>query len=248
MALHSYHRAWIEEKQFWKNTFKFKIQLFVPTKNHAKQFVLIAQNISKLDDSQRKTLRGWIITYIEVGDVSRRLTHEAKASEVTRLALDLLILLWAGGVITGEVKVIKGSTRSGHHLLKLLLVVVSEPVLLLVIVLAVVVPPGVVVLVGGGVELLSLGQSTIKWVVSPHSKKPLVDLLLSLQNLCKTQNFLASRTISSLGMFSYCSSEAIVKEDKTNSKVDKPIVLVGLASWPPTRALVIKGLLVWEAS
>jgi hypothetical protein len=58
MALHSYHRAWIKEKQFQKSTFKFKIQLFVLTENLAKQFVLIAQGILKLDDSQRKTLGG----------------------------------------------------------------------------------------------------------------------------------------------------------------------------------------------
>jgi hypothetical protein len=37
-------------------------------------------------------------------------------------------------------------------------------------------------------------------VVSPHSKQPLGDLLLSLWNLCKAQNFLASRAISSSGM------------------------------------------------
>jgi hypothetical protein len=48
-------------------------------------------------------------------------------------------------------------------------------------------------------------------------------------------------------MLSYCSLEATVKEDKGNSKADE-IVLVGLASWPPTQALVIKALLVKEAS
>jgi hypothetical protein len=89
--------------------------------------------------------------------VSQRLTHEAKAGKVTWLALDLLILLLAGGVITGEVKVVEGSTRSELYLLELLLlVVVPEAVLLLVIALAVVVPLGVIVLVGG-VDLLLLG-------------------------------------------------------------------------------------------
>jgi hypothetical protein len=39
-----------------KNIFKFKIQLFVLTKNLTKQLILIAQSIFKLDDSQRKTL------------------------------------------------------------------------------------------------------------------------------------------------------------------------------------------------
>jgi hypothetical protein len=69
-----------------------------------------------------------------------------------------LILLRAGGVITGEVKVTEGCTRSGHHLLELLLLLlIPEAVLLFVVTLAVVVPLGVVVLVGGGVELLPLG-------------------------------------------------------------------------------------------
>jgi hypothetical protein len=54
--------------------------------------------------------------------------------------------------------------------------------------------------------------------------------------------------ISSSGMLSYCSSEAVAKEDKANSKADETVVLVGLASWPPKQALVIKALLVSEAS
>jgi hypothetical protein len=85
--------------------------------------------------------------------VSRRLAHEAKASEVICLLLGSLILLRAGGVVAGEVEVAEGCTRSGQ----LLLLLVPKPVLLLAIVLAIVVPLGVVVLVGGGVELLSLG-------------------------------------------------------------------------------------------
>jgi hypothetical protein len=72
------------------------------------------------------------------------------------LALDLLILFWARGVITREVEVAQGSTCSGHDLLKLLLVVVSETVLLVIVTLTVVVPVGVVIVVGG-VELLPLG-------------------------------------------------------------------------------------------
>jgi hypothetical protein len=48
-------------------------------------------------------------------------------------------------------------------------------------------------------------------------------------------------------MLSYCLSEVVVKEDKANSKVDETM-FVGLASWPPTQALVIKALLVKEAS
>jgi hypothetical protein len=74
-----------------------------------------------------------------------------------------------------------------------------------------------------------LGQSAMKWVVSPYKKQPLGDLLLSLRNLCKARNFLASRVILSLGMLSYYSSEAAAKEDRTNSNADE-IVLVGLAS------------------
>jgi hypothetical protein len=53
-------------------------------KDLVKQFVLIAQSILKLDDSQRKTLKGEIVTCIRVRvrDLSGRLAHEAKAGEV----------------------------------------------------------------------------------------------------------------------------------------------------------------------
>jgi hypothetical protein len=142
-----------------KGTLKLKIQLFVLTKNLAKQFVLIAKGILKLDDSQRKTLEGWIITYIgvRVGDVSWRFAHEAKSGEVTCLTLGLLILLWARGVIAREVEVVEGSTRSGHHLLELLLLRVPEAVLLTLALVTGVILVVVVVLVEGGVELLPLG-------------------------------------------------------------------------------------------
>jgi hypothetical protein len=80
-----------------KRTFNFKIKLLVLKKNLAKQLVLVTKGILKLNDSQRKTIRRYIITYIRVGvrvrDVSQRLAHEAKAGEVTLLVLDLLILL-----------------------------------------------------------------------------------------------------------------------------------------------------------
>jgi hypothetical protein len=46
-----------KSSDFRRGTFKLKIQLFVFTKNLAKQLVLIAKGILKLDDSQRKTLR-----------------------------------------------------------------------------------------------------------------------------------------------------------------------------------------------
>jgi hypothetical protein len=88
--------------------------------------------------------------------VLRWLAYEAKAGEVTCLALGPLILLGAGGVIAREAKVAEGCTRSGHHLLELLLLLVPKAALLLVVALAVVIPLGVVILVGGGVELLPL--------------------------------------------------------------------------------------------
>jgi hypothetical protein len=93
-----------------------------------------------------------------------------------------------------------------------------------------------------------LGQSAMKWMVSPHLKQLLGDLLISLWNLCKAQNFLISRVISSLGMLSYYSSKVAAKENRANSKADEIVVLVGLASWPPTQALVIKALLEREPS
>jgi hypothetical protein len=68
--------------------------------------------------------------------VPRCLAHKAKAGEVARLALGPLILRGAGGVITGEVKVADGYTRSGHHLLELLLLI-PEAVLLLALALVV---------------------------------------------------------------------------------------------------------------
>jgi hypothetical protein len=158
--------------------------------------------------------------------------------------LDLLILLWDGGVVTGEVEVVQGSIHMGHDLLEILLLLVLEAVLLLVVALVVVVLVVVVILIGG-VELLPLeavgdevsGVATLKAALrwSPP---------LSLRNLCKTRNFLASKAISSSGMLSYYSLEAAAKEDRANSKADETVMLVGLASWPPTRALVIKVLLV----
>jgi hypothetical protein len=51
-----------------------------------------------------------------------------------------------------------------------------------------------------------------------------------LRNLCKAQNFLTSKAISSSGMLSYYSSEPAHKEDKANFKADESVVLVGLAT------------------
>jgi hypothetical protein len=149
-----------------ENTFKFKIQLFIFVKNLAKQLVLIAKGILMLDDSKEKTLEGWIITYIgvRVRDVSWRLIHEAKAGEVTRVALGLLILLWARGVIAREVEVTEGSTRSGHHLLELLLLVPKAVLLALALVAGVVLVVVVIVVVVlvRGVKLLPLGAVSDK--------------------------------------------------------------------------------------
>jgi hypothetical protein len=78
------------------------------------------------------------------------------AGEVACLALGPLILLGAGGVVTGEVEVAEGSTRLGHHLLELLLLV-FEAVLILVIALVTRLILDVVVVLVGGVELLPLG-------------------------------------------------------------------------------------------
>jgi hypothetical protein len=50
-----------------------------------------------------------------------------------------------------------------------------------------------------------------------------------LLKLVHHPNYLASKAISSLGMLSYCSSEAIAREDKVKSNEDE-MVLVGLAS------------------
>jgi hypothetical protein len=78
------------------------------------------------------------------------------AGEVACLALGPLILLGAGGVVTGEVEVAEGSTRLGHHLLELLLLV-FEAVLILVVALVTGLILDVVVVLVGGVELLPLG-------------------------------------------------------------------------------------------
>jgi hypothetical protein len=89
--------------------------------------------------------------------VSRRLAHEAKVGEVARLALGSLILLGAGGAITGEVEVTEGGTCSGHHLLELLLLLVIEAILLLALALVAGAIPVVVVVLVGAVKLLLLG-------------------------------------------------------------------------------------------
>jgi hypothetical protein len=85
--MHGYKRS-----NFRKGILKLKIQLLVLMKHFVKQLILITQSILKLGNSQRKIVEGYIITYIGVGDVSRRLAHDTKAGEVALIALDLLIL------------------------------------------------------------------------------------------------------------------------------------------------------------
>jgi hypothetical protein len=121
----------------------------------------------------------------------------------------------------------------GHHLLELLLLV-PEVVLLLAFALVTRVIPIVVVVLIGGVELLPLAAIGDEVGGVAALEVALDDLLLSLQNMCKVQNFFISRAISSSGLLSYCSSEGVAKEEKTNSKSDESIVLVGLATCPPT--------------
>jgi hypothetical protein len=236
-----------KSSNFGRSTFKLKIQLFVFAKNFVKQLVLIAKNILNLDDSKGNTLGGWIITYIRVRvrvrDVSWRFAYETKADEVISFALGLLIFLWAGGVITREIEVAEGSTRSVHHLLELLLLLVPETVLLLILALVAGVVPIVVVVLIGGVDLLPL-RAVDDEVGGVIALEEAIGDILFLWNLCKVQNFLTSRVISLSGMLSYCSSETAAKEDKTNSKVDESVVLVGLATWPLTQVLVTKALLV----
>jgi hypothetical protein len=47
-----------KRSNFRRSTFKLKIQLFILTKNLAKQLVLVAKGILKLNDSQGKTIGG----------------------------------------------------------------------------------------------------------------------------------------------------------------------------------------------
>jgi hypothetical protein len=167
--------------------------------------------------------------------------------EISLLALDLLILLWAGGVITWEVEVAQDSTRSGHDLLELLILLLISEVILLVVTLVAGVVLIVVVVLVGGVELLPLGPvndevSGVAALKVAHRWSP--PLLVELVQCSE----LPHGATSSSGVLLYCSSEPATKEDKVNSKADETVVLVGLASWLPTRALVIKVVLVREAS
>jgi hypothetical protein len=165
--------------------------------------------------------------------VPRRLAHEAKAGEVARLALGPLILLRAGGVVAGEVEVTEGCTRSGHYLLELLLLI-SEAVLLLALALVAEVVLIVVVVHVGGVEVLPLGAvgnevgGIAALEATPRRPPPLlVEFVQRAELPCQQGDFI-------IRMLLYCSSEDAHKEDKANSKAGESVVLVGLATWPPT--------------
>jgi hypothetical protein len=229
-----------------KGTLKLKIQRFVLMKNLAKQLVLIAKGILKFGDSQRKTLGRWVITYIGVGveDMPRWLAHEAKAGEVARLALGPLIILWAGGVVAGEVEVAKGCTRSGHHLLELLLLV-PEAVLLLALNLVAGFILVVVVVLVGGVKLLPLGAvgdevgGVTALEAAPRRSPPLLaepvqsaklsrqqgdlvvgdDLVLLIRSCTQgRQSKLQSRWVSSVGGVSHMATNTSISNKSLTSK------------------------------
>jgi hypothetical protein len=120
---------------FRSSTFKLKIQLFVFTKNLAKQFVLIGKGILKLDDSQKRLS----------GDESS-LTSE---SELEMCREDLPM---RQRPVKSHVLRLGFSSSS-----ELLLLLVPEAVLLLTFALVVGIVPVVVVVLVGGVKLLSLG-------------------------------------------------------------------------------------------
>jgi hypothetical protein len=106
----------------------------------------------------------------------------------------------------------------------------------------------VVVVFVGGVELLPLRAvgdevgGVVALEAAPRRLPPLLAKSVQRAELPHQQ------AISSSGMLSYYSSEVAHKEDKANSKADESVVLVGLATWPPTQAPVIKALLEKEAS
>jgi hypothetical protein len=77
---------------------------------------------------------------------------------------------------------------------------------------------------------------------APRRSPPLLAELVQRAELSHQQGDLV------VGMLSYCSSEAADKEDKANSKAGESVVLVGLATWPPTQVLVTRALLVRDAS
>jgi hypothetical protein len=121
-------------------------------------------------------------------------------------------------------------------------------VLLLTLALVAGVIPVVVVVLVGGVKLLPLGTvgdevgGVTALEAAPRRPPPLLAESVQRAELPRQQGDLV------IGMLSYCSSEAAQKEDKVNFKADESVVLVGLATWPPTRVLVTKSLLVREAS
>jgi hypothetical protein len=158
MIWHSYHRAQIEEKQSQKKNFLTQDSTFYSHEKPCKAtYPDCIRHSQAWQFSREETWRKDLHLYQSQSQiVSWRFAHEAKAGEVDLLALDLLNLLWVGGVVTREVEVTQDSTHSGHDLLKLCLLVVPEAILLLIVALVLVIPVVVVVLVRG-VELLSIG-------------------------------------------------------------------------------------------
>jgi hypothetical protein len=65
---------------FSRSTFKLKIQLFVCTKNLAKQLVFVVKGIFKLNDSQRKML-----SYCSLEDVDKEDNANSKVDETVVL-------------------------------------------------------------------------------------------------------------------------------------------------------------------
>jgi hypothetical protein len=121
-------------------------------------------------------------------------------------------------------------------------------VLLLALALIAGVIPIVVVVLVRGVKLLPLravgdevgGVTALE--AAPRRPPPLVAEPVQSSKISHQQGDLV------VGMLSYCSSEAAHKEDKANFKADESVVLVVLVTWPPTRVLVTKVLLVRDAS
>jgi hypothetical protein len=106
----------------------------------------------------------------------------------------------------------------------------------------------VVVVLVRGVKLLPLGAvgdevgGVTALEAAPRRPPPLVAEPVQSSKISHQQGDLV------VGMLSYCSSEAAHKEDKANFKADESVVLVVLVTWPPTRVLVTKVLLVRDAS
>jgi hypothetical protein len=121
-------------------------------------------------------------------------------------------------------------------------------VLLLVVALAVVLLLGVVAFVGGGIELLPLGAvgdevgGVAALKLAPKRSPPLLAEPMQSSELSHQQGDLI------VGDALVLLIRSCTHRRQTNSRADESVVLVGLATWPPTQAPVIKALLEKEAS